>query len=140
MTLEEQPIPEDTSCPECGDDPTDDSLVEHKLSNMGYLHDDIQLSCDNGHTWSCGVPIGEFDGGDSLICDSCDESWMYVHRVQLSSGDEKILLHLKCPNCKYFEEVEREPDGDGVALVGYPPITGDTVYADSFGYETEALN
>lgn len=115
-----------------------DGQVAHNLSAIGYTHDDQNLICEDcGHTWTCGVPIGEFDREDmaaDLWCDSCDDEWAFVHRVQLTSGGT-FTLHLKCPNCKTFEKVERNPDDSGVALVGYPQITGSTDDASAYGYE-----
>lgn len=176
--MEEQPYPEASKCPECGGEPTDESKVHHRLSAVGYLHDDGSLKCsDCGETWSIGRPIGRFDGGDDLWCGSCDEGFMRVHRVQLVEDDhyKKYNLHLKCPNhspfdceacpatifepkrdsdgriycpacgheyepndvpgCVHFKTIQRESDEDGLALVGYPDITGSMDGAtDAYGY------
>lgn len=136
--LKEQPIPSDSKCPECGSDPLSDR-VAHNLSAIGYTHDDIENVCENGHTWTNGVPIGEFDRemADDLWCSSCDESLMLVHRVAPKSAD--VVLHLKCPECFYFTRVRRPLDkqhGD-VALVGYRPNTGDTTGCKPYGYKNE---
>lgn len=135
--LDEQPIPEASTCPECGSDPLPDR-VAHNLSAIGYTHDDIKNVCENGHTWTNGVPIGEFDRpemAEDLWCDSCDEQHMLVHRVAPKS--KNVVLHLKCPNCRYFTRIKRSKDmrNGQVALVGYPQICGSTEGCDSYGYE-----
>lgn len=142
--LQEQPIPEQSRCPDCGGPPRQDDVL-HRLSALGYTHDDIGLVCvDCAQRWTCGVPIGEFDrpelAGD-LRCDSCEVSTMLVHRVEKGPngvpGD--IGLHLKCPNpdCRYFTIVGRESDADGRALVGYAELTGATEDAEPYGYPAE---
>lgn len=139
--LEEQPVPKESRCPECGGEPREDDVL-HRLSALGYLHDDIGLVCRECKTeWTCGVPIGEFDRddlADDLWCDSCEDTVMLVHRVEinppLTAGN--IGLHLKCPNpeCRYFEIVGRESDDDGRALVGYDLLAGQTEGAEPYGY------
>jgi len=124
--LEEQTVPEESHCPECGASPTEDSVVQHRLAAVGYLHDDVKLQCSECEaSWLLGIPIGE-GGYDDLWCPSCDDSYAFVHRVEhLADRDtEKYRLHLKCPNCFTFRKVTREPDENGLALVGYPCLTG----------------
>lgn len=123
------PTPSDSCCPYCGGDPTDVSERDHTLSKMGYLHDDVRMECEDcGKTWPCGVPIGEYDGGDDLFCTSCEKRFMRVHRVDPDAyQDHEIRLHLKCPNedCRYFKKITRESDDNGLYLIGYPDITGE---------------
>lgn len=147
--LEEQPIPEDTTCPYCGADPTEETQAEHKLSNIGYLHDDIVLECSNdacGEEWTCGVPIGspEDDTESDLWCDSCEKRFGRIHRVAPTEADRgKIRLHVKCPNpeCRYFWRVKREYGPQQVALVGYPDITGQTDGdVAAYGYPEDATD
>lgn len=158
-TLNEQEIPMKSHCPECGEPPTtrsaEQAIAQHRLSDVGYLHDDIRLTCGNEHKWTCGVPIGEFEAGDDLWCDSCDEAYMFTHRVAISkqnaemwaNGEREHLpltVHLKCPNgcdsndptekCFYFKQVRRVTDDRGVALLGYPPITGSAAEAEPYGW------
>jgi len=65
--LEEQPLPP-TVCPKCGAQATDDCIVKHRMSNLGYLHDDMEMECSVcGNRWTCGVPIGT-GGFDDLKC------------------------------------------------------------------------
>lgn len=138
--LDKQSVPSDSSCPYCGSAPTDESQVEHRLSNIGYLHDDIQLRCSEcDQSWICGVPIGEYDGerADELFCDSCETRYMRVHRVELHrEGDDEVVIHLKCPNqdCLHFDKIVRQPGERGVVLMGYPDITGEVEGAEAYGY------
>lgn len=136
----EQPIPEDSRCPECRAKPTEDSIVKHRLSSHGYLHDDKKLKCRKegcGTEWRHGIPVGDFDQPEmaaDLWCDSCDSEWMLTHRVAPKSAE--VVLHLKCPNCFHFDKVRRSKDtknGD-VVLVGYPQITGETDGCKPYGY------
>ena len=133
--LEEQPLSDDSKCPECGGDPK--QTVEQQLSALGYLHSDQKHVCrECGHRWFRGVPIGEFDRPEmaaELWCDSCDDSHMLVHRV-VAANKRTYTLHLKCPECYNFDMCEREPDDEGRALVGHPQITGNTDGADPYGY------
>lgn len=143
--LSEQPVPDvPIFCPECGGEPVrsaDEIQVQHRLSAMGYLHDDQDPECSEcGHSWTHGVPVGQFEGGEDLLCDSCQHDpslkrpvYYRVHRVEWQQGD-RVLLHLKCPRCYLFTTVERERDNRGVALVGYPDITGSTDGADEYGW------
>ena len=66
---------------------------------------------------------------------------MRVHRAKFSfdadSETRTMILHMKCPSCYYFTEVEREADGNNVALVGYPDITGEVDDSDPFGWTDE---
>lgn len=146
--LTEQDIPDSAKCPNCGAEPTEESVVEHRLSNMGYLHDDIWLECKEcgyDDEWLLGVPIGEYDSGDDLVCDSCSTPYR-IHRIKIvlrSLGDnpEDIRLRLmcKCPNCNYYPKPfpTREVDKDGVSLMGHPDITGTTEDAEAYGWNPD---
>lgn len=154
-SIKPQAIPDETACPYCGAPPTDESTVEHNLSACGYLHDDIKLECrDCGESWMCGVPVGGHADGDSdavpdLFCASCDHHRLLVHRVELVTAPTSdaipddistlVQLHLKCPSCNWFTTTVRAPDRSGVALVGYPSITGDLEDAAASGYPTSDL-
>lgn len=139
--IEEQPERSESMCPECGEPPDE---VQSRLSNLGYLHDDQTNECKNGHKWTNGIPIGKFDRPDlaeDLWCDSCNDSWVLIHRVRIgptSFPDADIVLDTKCPNddCNTFDQIPREVDEKhSVALVGYPQITGKTEGCDPYGYE-----
>lgn len=131
--LEAQPEPSGVTCPLCGGDPAG---ARHNLAAIGYLHDDITLSCEEcGHSWVHGVPIGEYEGdrADELFCAHCEERYGLVHRVEV--GDGQVTLHVKCPACRAFWLVPREPDDAGVALTGYPQTTGAvTDGTEPYGY------
>lgn len=126
--MEEQPFPEESKCPECGGEPTEESMRKHRLQNLGYLADDGHPVCrDCGNTWRVGRPIGEYEDGDDLWCDSCDESYMRVHFIKLMERAGEIRhykLNLKCPNCYHYDTIKRDSDETGRAMVGYPDITG----------------
>lgn len=135
--MNEQPIPSEASCPECGAEPTDESVVHHNLSNMGYLHDDIGLECSEcGNNWTLGRPIGETDMGDDLICGSCDiEAKTHRFKPEFQNGEfTRATVHLKCPQCNNFWTVEREPGPKGVMLMGFPSITGSREDAVPYGW------
>lgn len=163
VALEEQSLPKrDFACPYCGSPASEESVVKHRLSNNGYLHDDITLVCerDDAHKWTHGVPIGEhdLDFGDELACPVCTypsglgervKRWvvrrlgydpdpeLLVHRAQVQPDNEYgevVSFHLKCPRCYFFETTQRVPDESRTALVGYPAITGQTTGAQKYGY------
>lgn len=131
--LTEQPLPADSRCPNCGATPTDGSIREHRLSTLGYAHDDIMLECSScQNRWTHGVPVGEFDRpemADDLRCGSCG-NWMLVHRVWTGG----VRIELKCPNCANFDRINRQSDANGCVLLGYPQITGRTDGCEPFGY------
>lgn len=133
--MEEKPIPSESRCPNCRSKPTNESVTEHRLSTLGYKHDDVFLMCSDCQTqWTHGVPIGE-GGENDLQCDSCLHEYMRVHRVRVNERDlESIDLHLKCPKCVFFKIVPRDLDEYGVSLVGYPDITGEQSDAEPYGY------
>ena len=116
--LESQP-PRQSNCPACGASPSDTSIVEHRLSDMGYLHDDQHFECsDCGHEYTHGVPVGEPDMDvDDLWCDGCDLGYMNVHRAEQTDGDV-VQIHLKCAHHHAFDcpECETWVPADGVRL------------------------
>lgn len=95
----------ETNCPKCGGDPTDESVLHHDLSAHGYLHDDQKYECSEcEHTYTHGVPIGDFGGDASdLWCDVCDLGFMRIHRVGRMDEDDLVGLHLKCPHHHPFD-------------------------------------
>lgn len=134
--MEEQPVPDDTTCPECGSPPTHETQVKHHLHLTGYRVDDIELicgECDN--RWMCGVPIGEFEGGTDLWCSSCDSCWVRIHELDMGSWDgEELRVHTKCPNCNHFDTIKRPVGPKGMILIGYPDITGSTEGTTPIGH------
>lgn len=96
-------LPGLTRCPECGAAPTDDSVREVQLSDLGYLHGDYKFTCaDCGARWRCGVPVGTGTAmAADLWCDSCGDAFMYVHRILGATSElrgDSLRLHVKCPN------------------------------------------
>lgn len=137
-------VPEVT-CPSCDGGPEVPLDTKRNLSDLGYLHGDIDLRCEScGHTWSHGVPVegGNSPMGELLRCHVCDGGPMLVHRITYNremdregrDGAHLLTLHLKCPDCKYFRKVHRTTDRDGICLVGYPEITGDLDSASPRGW------
>lgn len=140
MNLQEQPTPSESLCPRCGGEPG--YSPQHRLSNLGYLHDDVHFTCSECKLdWTCGVPIGEYRGkwADELFCDSCEEEYGLVHRVGVDDNRNHIRLHMKCPNpdCYNFWKVKRETDENGLALTGYSVTTGSMEGAEPHGYVDE---
>jgi len=158
--LDQPDLPEvDVFCPHCGARPIymPEELVDvqHRLSASGYLHDDMAFRCSSdecGEQWTHGVPIGEYelDDVDDLQCHSCrndpaldGDQYYRVHRVHIKRQSTAaqvgfVELHLKCPRCYLFAKAERDTDKRGVALVGFPDITGSIKAADhDYGYDQE---
>lgn len=152
------PLPEKIACPECGHycegEEVREAKMKENLSNNGYLHRDVWFTCpecgygdEEDERWVHGIPVRNYDGGEDLWCDAC-ETWYMVHRVgvegmKLVDGEgmirvpeEGIVLHVKCPVCFDFKRVKRVAGNSGIALVGFPPITGE-INRDTapFGYD-----
>lgn len=132
LTPQEPPI---LKCPECGGEPTAESIAERNLSDMGYLHDDEPYRCkDCEHYWVHGIPIGEnkTELAEGLWCPVCEqdgrETNMRVHRIEFQDDEHGIRglrLHLKCPHCYYFDARNRDVEsGQRTVLVGHPETTG----------------
>lgn len=139
-------LPTESNCPECGGSPDDESLRLSKLSDMGYVHQDVHYTCEEcSCQWACGVPIdGPEEEPDipgkkgSLWCESCDETWMLPHRTKYLDS-ETVRLDMKCPRpeCNFFRRVIRKTGPQGYALIGYPQIVGKIDGAQPFGYPAE---
>lgn len=133
--LPEQPRPENAHCPQCGSPATDESIRDHRLSDLGYMHDDISFQCTEcDNSWVHGVPIGSDESGygDDLWCQSCDAEYYRVHRVTVQKSS--VRLDLKCPRCFHFTTTNRDRDEHNRALVGFPDITGDRTGAAPYGW------
>lgn len=125
--MDEQPIPEESSCPNCGGDPA--NVIEHRLQALGYKHDDIHLRCEDcGKKWTAGVPIGTPDSED-LRCDACMESdgvEVYGRANWIRHEDDKgqFSITVKCPRCFYVWSVSRDAT-NGATMVHDPVVAGD---------------
>lgn len=127
------------TCPQCGAEPTDESVREVQLSNLGYKHGDTSYECTEcAHDWVHGVPVGSPDeyGGD-LRCEACADGWYLVHRIEQQT--DGVRLHLKCPTCYSFTYTNRSWDGAGRALMGYPQITGELNPDKPYGFDGDSM-
>lgn len=126
--MREQSFPEKSKCPECGGEATEKSKREHHLQALGYLADDGYPICKEcGNQWRIGRPVGEYEEGDDLICDSCGYKYVRIHFIKaiMRGGSLRhYKLNTKCPECATYDTIQRKPDSEGRALVGYPDITG----------------
>lgn len=127
--MKEQPVPSESRCPYCGKKP--ENIAEHRLSKLGYKHDDIVLKCENKHEWWAGVPIGEPDEKywEDLWCESCESCFYRVKSLEVPRNGT-IKLHVKCPNCYYVPSNLPQRDikdfrGKEMVTIGFPDVTGD---------------
>lgn len=131
--LDEQPVPSGIQCPECGDSMDDVLEPQHRLSQLGYLADDVTLNCACGASWLHGIPVGE--GGEDMTCPVCSEAAMRVH--QIDDAGPYWNLHFKCPSCYHWRKEKRVPDDDGFLLVGDSDLTGAQEAATDRGYQNQ---
>lgn len=138
VDLEKQPLPP-SCCPECGADPLPNP--RHKLTAIGYAADDVLMTCSNDecqNQWLHGIPIGKDDEyGADLVCEACGGE-AYVHKIRLAWlaqqlpsdpsdidwSDVTFELNVKCGECYHFFKIERDPDRNGVVLIGHSQVTG----------------
>lgn len=118
-------IPEQASCPDCNEKPTDESILRSKLSDLGYEHEDVFLECSNNHKWTVGIPVGVTKSKD-WICPCCEGNLMphFVYAVNKS-----IFIRPKCQSCYYVpdEKIEIDTKVSGAqlrGLVGHHTVTG----------------
>jgi len=124
----------DVTCPQC-DAPVSDERKQHeRLRALGYLHEDYTIECENGHTWTHGVPDGEPETTDEWTCDACGDH--YVPRDVFHSPDGRIHFVVKCQNCYYKPDQPlhfRIPEDMGKEwgiLLGHPAVCGNTEDAE----------
>jgi uncharacterized Zn finger protein len=119
----------DVGCPECGHAPTDDSVVESRLSNLGYHHEDVTLECSNcGHTWQHGIPKGDVDD-DTWVCPACGGDFV-PHFVYVFPPKDEVRVRPKCQDCYYVPDkpIVMDVSNNGHSLrwfVGHHTVTGD---------------
>lgn len=125
---------EDVTCPHCGEPPTETS-VEEALANdqlraLGYVHDDKNVECPNGHTWTHGIPKGDPETTEMWTCDAC--GGQYIPRDVFHSRDHRLHFVVKCEDCYYkpddplhFDIPEEMGEEWGI-LLGHPKVCGNT--------------
>lgn len=93
----------DHPCPECGSDPTEESLTEQHLSDLGYLHDDRFLVCSEcDNQWTVGLPRGTVDS-DRWVCDACGGDFI-PHFGYIHCDDGVMKIRPKCKSCKWVPD------------------------------------
>lgn len=123
----------DSDCPECGEPPTDASIVEQRLSSVGYLHEDTRLQCSNcDSSWVVGKPRGEPETG-IWVCDSCGGDYI-PHFLNLALQEGELQVRPKCRDCYYVPDerirLDLKQNGDNLrAFIGHHAVTGDTTNA-----------
>lgn len=121
MTEEQHP------CPECNGSPTPESLAEQNLSDLGYLHDDRFLICEDcDYQWTVGLPRGTIES-DDWECDACGGDFM-PHFIY--DRGEYVDIRPKCQSCYWVpdEPITRTKvargNGDRI-FIGHHTITGE---------------
>lgn len=129
-------LPEQSSCPECGEAPSGESIVESRLSDLGYKHTDVKLECPEcDNKWVHGIPEGENDTNE-WVCDSC-EGDLIPHFGYVVVQESKIEIRPKCEGCNYVPderiEVESRFNGDNIRFfVGHHTVTGERTKDSEF--------
>jgi predicted RNA-binding Zn-ribbon protein involved in translation (DUF1610 family) len=119
----------DSLCPECGAQPTDESVIYEQLSHLGYHHTDTRYECSMcGEKWIVGEPHGTIDN-DTWVCDSCGGDYI-PHFLYINSGENTIRVRPKCKDCFYLPkeriELESKFNGENIrGFVGHHLTTGD---------------
>lgn len=129
--LEEQPVPSEARCPNCGGEP--EPNPRHNLRALGYLHDDIMLRCEDCHLrWCAGRPIGDVpeEHQKEYHCDSCGQAYGRPNWITIRPHEGNASVTLKCPVCNYVWSVGRDlnqvGDSQTVAFFfGDPIISGE---------------
>ena len=124
-------LPEHSNCPECGAEPTDESIVKQRLSDNGYLHRDTKLQCNEcGERWIVGEPRGESETAVEMWgCDSCGGELM-PHFVYIAAQEGVLQIRPKCRDCFHVPDtriaIGMDGSGDSLnGLIGHPSVTGE---------------
>jgi len=118
-----------SNCPACGSEPTEESVIYERLSDVGYLHTDTKRECQEcGETWITGEPHGE-PQESPWICDSCGGDYM-PHFLYVNTGERTIETRPKCQVCNHVPEERIELDskfnGENIrGFVGHHATTGE---------------
>lgn len=125
---------DDVTCPYCDADVSDESKQHEQLRALGYLHSDYDVTCEQGHSWTHGVPKGEPETTEAWTCDAC--GGQLIPRDVFHSDDERIHFVVKCEDCYYKPDDPlhfRIPDDMGEEwgiLLGHPAVCGNTEDAE----------
>lgn len=93
----------DHPCPACGGHPTNESLAEQHLSDLGYMHDDRYLVCSEcDNTWIVGIPRGS-PSDDKWICDACGGEFI-PHFAYIHLDDMALHVRPKCRECNWVPD------------------------------------
>jgi len=123
-------------CPHCGEDPLEDSVEQAiaaaRLKELDYLHEDYAVECENGHTWTHGVPMGTPSSSEDWTCDACGGS--YVTRdVMYREDDGEVQVWQKCQDCYYkparplrYEPNPNRGNNTWAIFTAHPEICGNT--------------
>lgn len=116
----------DHPCPECGGEPTAESLARGQLSDLGYLHEDKRLECENGHEWTVGIPNGSPDD-DTWVCEACGGD-LEPHFVYVFEDEARIKP--KCRGCYWVPDdpIVLDASDNGTSrrvFIGHHSVTGD---------------
>lgn len=136
--MDHQPVPERACCPECGADPSHESVVRQQLSAVGYTHEDKRLECSEcDNRWTCGIPIGETDD-DTWVCDACGGDLM-PHFMYADADMERVRVKPKCRDCYWVPDdpiilpAKKSNTRNGIVVrffIGHHAVTGDVEAAD----------
>lgn len=125
--------PVQTSCPECGEEATDESIRKRELSALGYQHEDVRYDCPECETtWVHGIPEGETND-NRWVCDSCGGDYM-PHFLFVNLSDNTIRTRPKCMHCYHVPkervEILGKFNGENIrGFVGHHRTTGDRTKA-----------
>jgi len=121
-------LPENAICPECQAEPTEDSIIKQRLSDVGYYHEDTRLECSEcGFNWVIGEPKGEPER-DTWVCDAC-EGDLIPHFLYLAVQEGEITCRPKCKSCNWVPDeritLDTSRNGDNItAFIGHHTVTG----------------
>lgn len=131
-----QSIPEESCCPECGEPPSEDSIMRQNLSSLGYMHEDKFMecsACDN--QWTIGIPHGQTDD-DRWVCDACGGDFM-PHFVYVYPERGETHVRPKCQDCYWVPDVPITLDSvvedDRISVfLSHHAVTGDQEDAEPY--------
>jgi len=117
------------NCPECGSEPTDESIIYEQLSDIGYLHTDTKIGCSEcENTYIQGKPEGQTES-DTWVCDSCGGDLM-PHFLYVNTGERTFRTRPKCVECNLVPEeridLTSRFNGENIrGFIGHHTVTGE---------------